>query len=55
MFDIEGFVAECRAALSESSPALATKEVVERAIRDPEAIDAALGVPAHGGLRALHS
>jgi len=54
MFDLEEFVADCRGALGEGQPALAVKQVLERALSDPGAIEAALGTPAKGGIVALH-
>lgn len=54
MFDIEAFVTECRSVLTERTPALAIKELVERAVSDPSEIDDALGASTRGGLRKLH-
>jgi predicted metal-dependent enzyme (double-stranded beta helix superfamily) len=54
MFDIDEFVAACRDALTETQPALAVKEVVERAVSRPDEIDAALSVATKGGMRTLH-
>ncbi len=54
MFDVEAFIAECEAALSESQPALAIKELVERAVAQPVGIDAALGTANQGGFHCLH-
>lgn len=54
MFDVEAFVADCQTALAESQPALAVRELVERAVSSPREIDAALGVASEGGLRCLH-
>ncbi|MCU1452817.1 MAG: hypothetical protein JWN46_963 [Acidimicrobiales bacterium] len=54
MFAVDEFVAECRSALAESHPSLAVKELVERAVSDPGAIDAALGRPQAGDLRCLY-
>jgi predicted metal-dependent enzyme (double-stranded beta helix superfamily) len=54
MFEIDDFVAQCHTALAESQPSLAVKELVERAVADPAAIDAALGQANAGGLRCLH-
>jgi len=54
MFDVEAFVGDCRAALAESQPALAVKELVERAVSAPSEIDAVLGTANKGGLRCLH-
>lgn len=42
MFDVEQFVSECRAALAEPEPRVAVEEVVERALRHPERVAAAL-------------
>ena len=44
MFDVDRFVADCRAALRETSAA-ALQEVVARAISDPTALMKALGEP----------
>ncbi len=54
MFAVDEFVAECREALEETQPTLAVREVVERAVSDPAAIDAALGPARTGDLRCLH-
>ena len=54
MFDVEQLVAECRAALVEQHPAVAVKEILERALSNPAAIDEALGVPNRGGIVPLH-
>jgi predicted metal-dependent enzyme (double-stranded beta helix superfamily) len=54
VFDVEAFVADCRAALAESQSALAVKELVERAVSSAREIDAALGTANEGGLRTLH-
>jgi predicted metal-dependent enzyme (double-stranded beta helix superfamily) len=55
MFDIDEFVASCQEALAEVQPALAVKDVVERAVADPSAIDDTLGTANAGGIRTLHS
>lgn len=54
MFDVEQFVADCRAALVEQHPAVAVKEILERALSDPAAIDKVLGSPDRGGIVPLH-
>ena len=54
MFDVDEFVAECQAALTEQQAALAVKEVLERALSQPAAIEEALGVPDTGGITPLH-
>jgi predicted metal-dependent enzyme (double-stranded beta helix superfamily) len=42
MFDVDQFVADCKVALAESESQLAIKEVLERAVRNPEQVAAAL-------------
>ena len=54
MFDTERFVADCRAARQESSPELAVKEVVERAMSAPADVERALGTPHVGEVVRLH-
>jgi predicted metal-dependent enzyme (double-stranded beta helix superfamily) len=54
VFDVDRFVEGCVAALREAQPVLATKELLLQAIARPTEIDAALGVPAMGGMRTLH-
>ncbi|HEY7134282.1 MAG TPA: hypothetical protein VIB48_04375 [Acidimicrobiia bacterium] len=53
-FDVDEFVNDCRLALTEHTPQVAAKEVVERAVADPAAIDATLGSPNTGGITTLH-
>lgn len=53
-FDIDSFVSDCRAALTEERAPLAVKEVLDRALRAPAAIDEALGPPVNGGIVSLH-
>jgi len=54
MFDIEQFVAECRAARAADATHKAVREVVARAVADPAAVLAAIGEPTRGGARVLH-
>jgi predicted metal-dependent enzyme (double-stranded beta helix superfamily) len=54
MFQVEAFVAECEAALAEAQPALAIRELVERAVAEPDQLDEALGAASAGGFRCLH-
>ena len=42
MFDLDAFLADCRAALDEDAPMLAVKELVARAVADPAAMATAL-------------
>lgn len=55
MFDVDQFIADCRAALAESQASLAVKELLERTMeRDREVVDA-LGEPTGADLTVLHS
>src|ERR1700688_82621 len=54
MFQIDTFLAGCEAALNEPQSALATKDVLARAIAHPAQLDAALGAAAQGGFRSLY-
>jgi predicted metal-dependent enzyme (double-stranded beta helix superfamily) len=52
MFDLDEFLQACQAAILESP--VAVKELVERAVAMPDAVDATLGIPAKGGVVPLH-
>ena len=54
MFDLDRFMADCRAALASDAPELAVKEIVTRAVSRPSEVEAALGTPREGGVRKLH-
>jgi len=54
MFDLEQFVADCRAALAEDSSHKAVREVVARAVADPAAVMRALGEPKRAGMTPLY-
>ncbi len=54
MFDTEEFVASCRAALTESAPQLAIKELMLRAMERPAEVEGALGTPTAGAIETLH-
>jgi predicted metal-dependent enzyme (double-stranded beta helix superfamily) len=53
MFDTESFVGDCVAAIGESEPRSAIKDVLERAMADPAAVAEALP-PARAGISRLH-
>ncbi|MGH9136895.1 MAG: hypothetical protein ACRD0G_07580 [Acidimicrobiales bacterium] len=53
MFEIDQLVEDCRAALRESEPRSATREVLERALADPAAVGDVLR-PQQGGIELLH-
>jgi len=54
MFQRERFIETCRAALAESDPRAAVREVVAEAVADPAAILADLGEPELAGVQTLH-
>jgi predicted metal-dependent enzyme (double-stranded beta helix superfamily) len=54
MFDLDSFVADCRAALREDSSHKAVREVVARAVSDPPAMLEGLGEPIGGEVQKLH-
>jgi predicted metal-dependent enzyme (double-stranded beta helix superfamily) len=54
MFDVDTFVSDCRAALEGTTPELAIKDVLARAVSRPSSIEAALGTPARAEIRTLH-
>jgi predicted metal-dependent enzyme (double-stranded beta helix superfamily) len=54
MFDTDALIADCQAAIAESEPRRAVKELLERALRHPQAVAAAL--PAErAGIVPLHA
>lgn len=54
MFNLDHFIADCRAALAEPGPEIAIREFVERAIAVPSDVEAALGTPTQGDIVALY-
>src|SRR5262245_28830918 len=54
MLNLDHFVADCRAALTRPSPELAIKDILERAVANPSAVEAALGTPRQGAIAVLH-
>ena len=54
MFEVERFVEECRAALSEDRPQKAIHELVAAAVTDPAAVMRAVGEPTKGEVKTLH-
>ncbi len=51
---VEDVVARCQAALTEGTPALAVRDVLDDLVRDPVALDAALGPIEAGGIHTVH-
>ena len=54
MFDLDRFIADCRAALTERTPEIAVKELVARAVAEPSDVEKVLGTPSAGGVGRLH-
>ncbi len=54
MFDLDRFVADCRAALADGERPKALRDVVTRAVADPAAVMAHLGEPRRAGVTLLH-
>jgi predicted metal-dependent enzyme (double-stranded beta helix superfamily) len=54
MFEIERFAADCRAALKESSPQSAIKEIVERTVSRPGDVERTLGTPRWAEMGTLY-
>ncbi|MBV8652927.1 MAG: hypothetical protein JO255_15790 [Alphaproteobacteria bacterium] len=54
MFNIEQFVADCRAALARDGTQRAVREVVMRAVSDPAAVLRGLGEPSRAGVDKLY-
>jgi predicted metal-dependent enzyme (double-stranded beta helix superfamily) len=55
MFDREQFVADCRAALSDSAPERQVREVVARAVSDPATVLRGLGEPKEAAIQKVFS
>ena len=53
-FELQRFVADCRAALADGDPAAALHAVVERAVAEPAAVLRALGEPQRAHVQKLH-
>jgi len=54
MFEIDQFVADCRAAIAEDASHKAVREVVERAVAEPGSVLKSLGEPRAAGIDALY-
>ena len=51
MFDLDRFIADCRAALVEDATHKSVREVVARAVSDPGAVLQSLGDPQRSGVQ----
>ena len=54
MFDLHRFVADCRAALAQSPDHRGVREVVARAVADPDGVLKAMGEPRRAQVDRLH-
>ena len=54
MFDLDRFVQDCTAALDETAPEMAVRELVAAAVADPADVMRTLGEPERGGVYTLH-
>ncbi len=54
MFELDRFMADCRAALNEHSPQLAMREIVARVMAHPSDVEQALGTPHEGKFVTLY-
>lgn len=54
MFDLDRFIADCRAALAEDAAGKAVREVVARAVADPAGVLAGLGEPRRAQVQRLY-
>ncbi|MBM3524166.1 MAG: hypothetical protein FJX57_14525, partial [Alphaproteobacteria bacterium] len=54
MFEVQGFVAECLAAVRKDPTHRAVREIVARAVSEPASVLAGLGEPRKAELQTLH-
>jgi predicted metal-dependent enzyme (double-stranded beta helix superfamily) len=54
MFDLDQFIADCRAAVAEDSSHKMVREVVARAVAEPQSVLKGLGEPRGAGIDALY-
>jgi predicted metal-dependent enzyme (double-stranded beta helix superfamily) len=55
MFDLDGFIAECRAAVTLDSSHKSVREIIARAVSEPGAVIAGLGAPTRAEIQKLYS
>jgi len=55
VFDLEQFIADCRAAVSLDPTHKSVREIVARAVSEPAAVIAQVGVPARAGVQSLYN
>ena len=52
--EVDDIVARCRAAIEETTPALAIRDVLDELVADPSALERAVGEVERGGITRLH-
>jgi predicted metal-dependent enzyme (double-stranded beta helix superfamily) len=54
MLNLDHFISDCRSALSQSTPELAIKEILGRAVANPSEVEATLGTPREASIATLY-
>ena len=54
MLNLDNFISDCRAALTQPTLGLAIKEILARAVANPSEVEAALGTPSRANITPLH-
>jgi predicted metal-dependent enzyme (double-stranded beta helix superfamily) len=52
--EVDDIVARCQAAIRETTPSLAVRDVLDELVRDPSGLEAAVGEVERGGITRLH-
>lgn len=55
MFEVEGFIEDCRSALGDTTPQLAVREVVSRVVSAPRELELAFGEPTGWQIDTLYN
>ena len=55
MFDKDQFIADCEAAVAEDPSHVGVREIVAKAVSDPDAVLEGLGEPSDGGVEKIHN
>ena len=55
MFDKDQFIADCEAAVAEDPSHVGVREIVAKAVSDPDAVLKGLGEPSGGGVEKIHN
>ena len=55
MFDKDQFIADCEAAVAEDPSHVGVREIVAKAVSDPDAVLKGLGEPSDGGVEKIHN